>query len=685
MKASLELTQQIILLLLFIYPFLSVSWPPGSQGQKNIRLSARKPLPNGSGGQDDAGPGPVGYPEPIPWVILLRLPEDQNPGRYHNGEVYNSEEKAKYFEEMVNAVKSIRSKGLEGEYWARGPSGAGEADIWYFCLVTSFQEIRHLEQKYGDLIAYARPLSALYPARRLQVIPQGFIRNRRRIPVLDNNGKILPRNLTSTTTPNPIHGMRLGKREVTGQLRAPRELRALGVPPWMWGETGWDTLQYCYDRIAGRTEEPQVIVYVICKGVDITHPEFNEINQREMKDWIRADPYPTPRNVYRDYSWGAGTAVFGKIFGKTVGIARQAKPVIVVAADKNGKTSRLHILDSLLQIHADITRRRKGRKVVISMSWILTPPSDPNNPNSGMDSFDYFLIASIRHILEMLSQLDVAFVVPGGSFHLDVENQGNNAVTNPIVGFPANEGLRKWDINLKGRNPFITVGGVDMTSWDNYYQSHLSLRVSAPAVDILVPLPSSPFESREVGPARAMLHTPGDYGTVKGTAYAAATVAGLLAYFLAMGFNRDEAKTIIYAFSYPRVSGEARQRLDQAPRVIYNGIWGICKGGESYWGSLTGDLPDIKKRELVKIARSLVRDRWPEELSWELDDSDFANSKRSTDPAQGDPAQGDLPPPLGLSEGPGEAAPPVYRPEDSWERGHDPEKGGWVKCPVEVT
>ncbi|KAK6529376.1 hypothetical protein TWF281_008552 [Arthrobotrys megalospora] len=181
-----------------------------------------------------------------------------------------------------------------------------------------------------------------------------------------------------------------------------------------------------------------------------------------------------------------------------VGSARQAKPVVVVAADKNGRTSRLHILDSLLKIHDDILKRFKGRKIVISMSWILTFLSDPENPEYRMDTFDYHLIENISHLLGLLGQLGATFVIPGGSIHWE-------------------DGLKK--LNREEFDPFITVGGVDMVSWDAYYQTHINLRISAPAVDVLVPLPSLSFNNKQIGPARAASHVQGDYGNVKGTAY----------------------------------------------------------------------------------------------------------------------------------------------------------------------
>ncbi|RVD83145.1 uncharacterized protein DFL_007544 [Arthrobotrys flagrans] len=461
---NILLTQQIVLLVLLTFPFLSISWS-GSPSQRDVKLFARRPSDTEgssgpSGGSDPGDPGSQTneYSEPIPWVILLKLPAQQSSEPDPYGNPWSSEAKAKYFQEMVDAVKSIKAKGTDLEYWVRGPSGIGEADIWYFCLITSVQQVKHLQKEYKDL-------------------------------------------------------------------------------------------------------------------------DFDGIHPREMKDWIRADPYPAPKG-------------------------------------------------------------------------------------------------SIRHIFELLSQLGVAFVVPGGSVHWEDEVEGNNVVTNPIVGFPAKEGLKKW--TLKEPNPFITVGGVDMISWDNYYQTHLNLRVSAPAVDILVPLPSSSFDGREVGPARAVSHTPGDYGTVKGTAYAAGTVAGLFAYFLAMGFDRNEAKTIIYAYSYPRAGRESDHRLDRVPEVVYNGVWGLCKGGTSSYGPLTRELVENEKSELIGVAQSVVQGKWPEELEWDSDDDISDNPKRPTDLALGDS-------PPGWGEGPGEETPPVYNPEDSWKRGRDSNKSYWPKCPAETS
>ncbi|KAK6511756.1 hypothetical protein TWF481_000662 [Arthrobotrys musiformis] len=406
MTPPLILLQRISLLILLVFPTLSISWP-GPVKKWGTRLSARKPSDNGGSEGPGHGEGPSPAPseefhsEPIQWVAILHLPAKQEASKDAHGTPFTPEERSQYFQEMVDVMKDIRAENTESKYWASGPSGAGEGDLWYFCPTTSTERLIQTHHAYGDLIASIRPLASLYPARKLKVVPQGFIRNRKRTLGLDNNDNIKPRDI-NITSPNPAHI--LGKRVVLGQLRAPRELRALGVSPWIWiQEGGWDKIQYNYDTRQGDATQPQVVVYVICKGVDINHPEFSDIDKREIKDWI----------------WGAGTAVFGKIFGKTLGTARQAKPVVVVAADENGRTSRLHILDSLLKIHADISKRFKGRKIVISMSWILTFLSYPKSPGSKMDTFDYHLIESIRHILELLNQLGVTFVVPGGSVHWD--------------------------------------------------------------------------------------------------------------------------------------------------------------------------------------------------------------------------------------------------------------------------
>ncbi|KAK6335142.1 hypothetical protein TWF718_010580 [Orbilia javanica] len=677
------ISQKIILLLLLAFPLSSISWLDPSS-QRAVKLYTRGPSDDGGGepNPSDSGSQKNKYSEPLPWVILLKLPTEQSTGVDPYGVPWSSEAKAKYFQEMVHAVKKIKAKDTspDPKYWARGLSGSGEDDIWYFCLITSVQQVESLYKEYQDLIASVRPLASLYPARMRKAAPVGFIRNRKRVPAPNKKSNIKARNITTAVNSHSTHGME--KRMVMEQLRAPRDLRAIGAPPWIWDQRDdWEKVQYNYDEREGRATEAQVVVYVICKGVDIKHParhpslasrrfftqycfEFSDIHQREMKDWI----------------WGAGTAVFGKIFGKTVGTARQAKPVVVMAADGTGRTSRLHILDSLLQIHADIIKRFKGRKIVISMSWILTALPDPDSPKYKIDTFDRNLIKSIGHIQGLLSQLGVAFVVPGGSSHWDDEVKANNAITNPIVGFPAKLGLKKW--KLGGPNPFITVGGVDMVSWDTYYQSHGSLRVSAPAVDILVPLPSSPFNSREIGPPRAFSPTPGDYGTVKGTAYAAGTVAGLLAYFLAMGFNRNEAKTIMYAYSYGRADRGFQHSLEPVPDVVYNGILGLCRGGTSHYGPLTRELVETERDELLREAELMVETKWPSELDSGSDgghgDDPADNPKQPTDPNVGDP----LP---GWSEGPDEEAPPVYDPEGSWKRGSDSNKSYWPKCPIETS
>ncbi|KAK6353906.1 hypothetical protein TWF730_008328 [Orbilia blumenaviensis] len=322
----------------------------------------------------------------------------------------------------------------------------------------------------------------------------------------------------------------------------------------------------------------------------------------------------------------------------------------------NGRTSRLHILDSLLKIYNDIQKRFKGRKIVISMSWNLRFIKDLTTRKSTMDNFDSSLKRSLRHIFELLGQSGVIFVVPGGSFHWkDVvptstnpgnKDLGNNYDTNPINGFPATEGVKRLD--LETPNYFVTVGGVETTSWGNYYQTHRNLRVSAPAVDILVPLPASSFHSRELELARAQSTLPGGYGLVRGTAYAAATVAGLLAYFLEMGFDRYEARTVLYAYAYPRIDQpDTEGRLQRNLDVVYNGIWGFRndardpdssdedpnssdedpsssdEDGElqsERFGALTRKLAGTEKDEVVKMCQTAIEEKWPQ--SDETSDSD---------------------------------------------------------------
>ncbi|KAK6529375.1 hypothetical protein TWF281_008551 [Arthrobotrys megalospora] len=144
-----------------------------------------------------------------------------------------------------------------------------------------------------------------------------------------------------------------------------------------------------------------------------------------------------------------------------------------------------------------------------------------------------------------------------------------------------------------------------------------------------------------------------------------------------MGFDSDEAKTITYAYAYPRVSREFDHRLDRIPDVVYNGIWGFCKDARTsdYFGPLTRELVETEKDELVEVARAVVSGKWPEELEWDSDDDIPVNPPRPTHTALGDP-------PPGWGEGPGEEPPPIYDPEDSWKRAAYTSKNSWPKCPV---
>ncbi|KAK6353907.1 hypothetical protein TWF730_008329 [Orbilia blumenaviensis] len=202
--------------------------------------------------------------QPMPWVILLKPPNEIT------GTKKSQVDKLKF------TIEDMQKKNVGLEYCKmRGLSITDKTDIWYFCIVTSpgkaFNLHREDKDIYTDPIASIRPLTFLYPHRKLEILSPSEIQEQKRSLLINGSvsGETRPR-LRGVKMPLIVPN--IGKREGTGQLRAPRELQALSIPPWVWGHTDWDKINYNFDITKGPSAELPVVVYVICKGVDITHP-----------------------------------------------------------------------------------------------------------------------------------------------------------------------------------------------------------------------------------------------------------------------------------------------------------------------------------------------------------------------------------------------------------------------------
>ncbi|KAK6362348.1 hypothetical protein TWF730_006042 [Orbilia blumenaviensis] len=228
----------------------------------------------------------------------------------------------------------------------------------------------------------------------------------------------------------------------------------------------------------------------------------------------RSRPFPPPQNIFRDYSWGHGTAIMSKILGGTVGIARSPwRTTVVVNCDKNGKTSRIHILDSLYKIWADVDalkRTYRGKSIIVSMSSGFFYDSGRDEEHTrDPETFDGSFREIMLEMMEEMGKLGIKFVIPVGSGK-ESKNEETYYDSNPVMLFPANVGL-----TLKHKEYIMVVGGVDMAHWLNSYQTDRRMEIWAPAKGIKVALTASKFNELEVSPVQDRFN----YGFVDGPCY----------------------------------------------------------------------------------------------------------------------------------------------------------------------
>ncbi|KAK6535049.1 hypothetical protein TWF281_006347 [Arthrobotrys megalospora] len=501
--------------------------------------------------------GPDGE-DSIQWAILIK------PGLH----------KDQRTERLVFEIKAIDKNPT---YFEGGDPIFG---YWWFSFSCTKKVLDEIIKKRHPVIASWKPLVDTYDYRDLPTLPPGVRRGKlKRTPIEELS--ISPRSISANAS-NP-----LGKRDIILQYQAPRDLRAMSLPGWIWSDPdpikAWWQERYKFDRYPGT----EAVMYVICKGYDINHDvrslleedEFSYLPDREKKNWLWSRPFPAPQNVYRDYSWGHGTAIMSKVLGKTVGVARPPwRTVVVVNCDKNGKTSRIHILDSLYKVWADVDalkRSYRGRSIVVSLSSGFFYEDDGEDPqHHDRETFDKYLQMLILEMMEEMGKLGIKFIVPVGS--RQAFKKDGPSSPDPLSFFPAQDG-----VTPKYKGYIIVVGGVEMNNWLNYYQTNKGMEIWAPARDIKVALTGSPFNKLEIAPASESA----GYGLVNGPCYAAATTAGLLAYYISLGLTATEAIDVLLAYAYPRddragpvgVHGPFQRR----PQVIFNGARDVCPPVES--------------------------------------------------------------------------------------------------------
>ncbi|KAF3929889.1 Oryzin [Arthrobotrys entomopaga] len=240
-----------------------------------------------------------------------------------------------------------------------------------------------------------------------------------------------------------------------------------------------------YYRYQG-TQGESTVVYIIDLDLDLSHPEFENIN---LQDWLDTSSFPFDKGTYSlFYSANYhGSTVAAKIVGQKLGIAPNANVVFIPVLDGTFSWPTATLLTALLKAFDHIKTVNSGSPCIINIAVGQSYDNQPK-PNSNSFYFD-----AIEEILSQLSKLpDVAVVVSAGN-----DDKG------PPSGVP--------EVFAKDLKNFVTVGATGK-ELENLYQFDLSYKnfVWAPGNDVTE---IQPFDPRKdvPDPKVSLVDYVGDY------------------------------------------------------------------------------------------------------------------------------------------------------------------------------
>ncbi|KAK3716671.1 hypothetical protein LTR37_006301 [Vermiconidia calcicola] len=258
--------------------------------------------------------------------------------------------------------------------------------------------------------------------------------------------------------------------------------------------------KFVFDDTAGR----DIPVYILDTGANLGKPEFDTV--RENVRWLPSDaPHDDRMNTHLLHH---GTAMLSLIAGRTLGIAKNIKPVVVrvpIQADlpverQLGMSPQLWI-EYLSKINDDLgTQRSSEARCVVLLAELFPRSKFPNNDPNGWDTRLYSLL------LEMISK--GAVIVTGSG-----NKEGRDEI---IDGWPANFGKRSTENEFTNIPSLVVAGAISGDGRTTGYQQDDVAgipHVYAPGISLLV-ADGSPG--------------PNDYRSSRAAAY----TAGLAAYFI---------------------------------------------------------------------------------------------------------------------------------------------------------
>lgn len=241
-----------------------------------------------------------------------------------------------------------------------------------------------------------------------------------------------------------------------------------------------------------------VDVYLLDTGIDIKHPNLSKINILKMAD-LTESPVPQGSDPH-----GHGTAMAGLIASETFGVIKKCNLVDVRVADSNGTVTLTTMLQALALTQSHIERTKRPSVVVIPLEM-----EDGKNPI----------------LTEAISNFDPQVPI--------VLAAGNNAQSAHNFS-PAN-------VNPKPKN-VVVVGSLNAnnnepTNFTNY----------GSCVDVftigeqLMTLQSTDMSPN--GPQESLTRQ------VSGTSASSAITAGVIGYYMSLGFSSTQAVDKVLEYS----------------------------------------------------------------------------------------------------------------------------------------
>ena len=242
---------------------------------------------------------------------------------------------------------------------------------------------------------------------------------------------------------------------------------------------------YVYYSAAGEG----INVYVIETGVDALNKEFSS---GVIKGWIHTSS--VPRTTPETDLEGHGTCIASKVAGIKYGVAKKASLIMVKINKVCGS-----LLEALVRILNDLRRRKKAGEKIAGYNVITI--QHRTAAGSKVPNLTTALMKSL--ISAIMEKYAVVIVCAAGNEAREVDSLPSSF--SPML-------------------PLIVVGGVDPNTGDRTRYSNFgpAVTVSAPSEVIC----ASPLEDGPGGLGGAQQHD--------GTSFAAAAVAGLVAYFLSL-------------------------------------------------------------------------------------------------------------------------------------------------------